>query len=208
MFFSLPPIWLVLGNTVLGLAAGAPDKNVVLFMPDDMHFLTGWPEAPPVAGRSTGNIPPASLAPNMNRIRDEGAVFTSAYVAGPKCAPSRFNLLTGRYCSRSSFAIGRAATTGTIDEAGRTVVGVSVQDCKLAGDDLEFTLANQLRAEGGYRTIVAGKVPPPPSWSHGSRCAVCPFSRSIALSVCSWHPRPLSYPIITVARRERSRELG
>ena len=146
MPFQLSPTRLVLASTVLGIAAGVPAKNVVLFMPDDMHFLTGWAEAPPLA-RTNRNIPPASLAPNMNRIRDEGAVFSSAYVAGPKCAPSRFNLLTGRYCSRGAHAISRTASSGTVDDAGRTIVGVSVPDCKLAGDDLEFTLANQLRPQ-------------------------------------------------------------
>ena len=41
--------------------------------------------------------------PNMNKIRDEGVVFTRAYTAGPKCAPSRISMLTGRYASRNIY---------------------------------------------------------------------------------------------------------
>ena len=35
--------------------------------------------------------------PHLDRIANEGVLFTNAYVCNPKCAPSRAGLLTGRY---------------------------------------------------------------------------------------------------------------
>lgn len=119
-------------------------KNIVLIMPDDLQFL--WPEAPPRTDRRRFT---SSLVPNINRIRDEGTVFEKAYVAGPKCAPSRFNIITGRYCSRSVHA---RATSGSGE--GRTTV--QVPQCKIDGTDLAGTMPTVLR-DSGYNTIMAGK---------------------------------------------------
>ena len=120
-------------------------RNILLFMPDDMQFL--WPEGPArVDGRSfTGES-----VPNMNRVRAEGAYFESAYVAGPKCAPARFNTLTGRYCSRSLFARNHAGSQGS----DRT--NVEVPQCKIDGADVGMTMQRTLR-DNGYATIASGK---------------------------------------------------
>ena len=60
--------------------------NIVLFMPDDMYNL--WDEAPDSTDNITYTLN-SSLIPNMAKIRETGSVFLNAYVAGPKCAPSR-----------------------------------------------------------------------------------------------------------------------
>eukprot|EP00035_Acanthoeca_spectabilis_P007245 m.134300 g.134300 ORF g.134300 m.134300 type:complete len:1419 (+) comp13861_c0_seq2:60-4316(+) len=119
--------------------------SVLLFMPDDMKFL--WPEQPPNPVTGLMDSYDTSLVPNMNRVRTEGAVFMSASVAGPKCAPARFNLLTGRYCSRSSYA----RTRGAGDR-----VTVQVPTCKIDSTDAPFTLPSTLSG-AGYRTIMSGK---------------------------------------------------
>ena len=120
-------------------------KNVLLFMPDDLHYL--WDDGPASPSGRTFN---SDAVPNMNRIRSEGVVFTQAYVAGPKCAPSRFNVLTGRYCSRSTFA--RAHSSSSDSE----VVNVEVPQCKIDGSDLALTTQRTLR-DNGFATIMAGK---------------------------------------------------
>ena len=35
--------------------------------------------------------------PNLDRLANEGVLFTNAYTSNPKCSPSRASLLTGRY---------------------------------------------------------------------------------------------------------------
>jgi arylsulfatase A-like enzyme len=111
----------------------AQAKNVLFFMPDD------------------GDLGSSSLTPNFNRIRSEGVIFNSAFVAGTSCAPSRFNIITGRYCSRSTFAQANPLTGD-----GLTYVDSS-NTCKLDGDDLVMNLAHQLNVHGQYRTIISGK---------------------------------------------------
>jgi hypothetical protein len=122
-------------------------QSILLFMPDDMPFM--WPEAP--ANPGTAVTYDTTLVPSMNRIRSEGVTFTSASVAGPKCAPARFNLMTGRYCSRGVYAkaqIGRGGATSRVT--------VQVPTCKIDGIDNTMTMARTLQSVG-YRTIMSGK---------------------------------------------------
>eukprot|EP00035_Acanthoeca_spectabilis_P001864 m.83313 g.83313 ORF g.83313 m.83313 type:complete len:514 (-) comp11187_c0_seq1:193-1734(-) len=116
--------------------------NVILFMPDDMNFY--WPEAP----AATNN--PGGLTTNFDQVRNDGIVFTSAYTAGVMCAPARFNLMTGRYCSRSEHANTRANSNTD------TRITVTVPRCKITGGDNARTVASLLSAQG-YRTIFSGK---------------------------------------------------
>ena len=127
-------------------ATGTP-PNMMIFMPDDYLFL--WDEAPP--GDAIAVMPPT---PNMDRVKREGAVFQRAYTAGPKCAPSRFSLLTGRYSSRGEFAKGIAVRKQTDSWDGR--VNVDVPTTKLSGTDLTDNLPTLLAGKG-YATIHSGK---------------------------------------------------
>ena len=130
-------------NIVEGSSAKKP--NIVLFMPDDLPFY--WPEAPKLpTGYNGAQIPSADL-PWFKKLREEGTVFTNAYTAGPMCAPSRFNLMTGRFCSRSTYAQGRSA--------GKTVVDVTVPNCKV-NDDVTETVAHIFKSNG-WETIFSGK---------------------------------------------------
>ena len=125
-------------------------QNVVIFMPDDMLFL--WDEAPLQA--DGGNRFSNDHVPNINSIGADGVTFTKAYVAGPKCAPSRFNVLTGRYCSRSIFAREHGLTT-----AARTEV--EVPPCKLkqgSSDEIQNIQTALQNAEGSpWEQIISGK---------------------------------------------------
>lgn len=40
--------------------------------------------------------------PNMDRLAGEGARFTDCHSASAVCTPSRYSVVTGRYCWRSS----------------------------------------------------------------------------------------------------------
>lgn len=81
--------------------------------------------------------------PNMDRLADEGVMFTRFYAAAAMCTPSRASLLTGRYPLRTGLP--------TNAESHPTQFG--------AGNSLpadEFTMADLLQ-EHGYKTAQIGK---------------------------------------------------
>ena len=87
---SAPPV------DVSDAVRGSGLKGVVLFMPDDLQLY--WPEAPPHPNTATNNAVLSKLTA-IKRVRGNGVTFTEARVAAPKCAPSRFSMLSGRYVS-------------------------------------------------------------------------------------------------------------
>jgi choline-sulfatase len=75
-----------------------------------------------------------SLAPNLERLAENGVVFERALSASPLCVPSRAALMTGLVPSR----------TGVYDNAAELPAGIP-------------TFAHHLRRKG-YRTVLAGKM--------------------------------------------------
>ena len=66
-------------------APGAP--NVIVILADDLGYAD-----------VSFNNPRVSIdTPNLQRLADEGVVFTNGYVTSPVGSPSRAGLLTGRY---------------------------------------------------------------------------------------------------------------
>lgn len=65
------------------------EPNVILIVSDDM----GYSDLPKF-GES--EIP----TPNIDRLADEGVLFTNAYVTAPICVASRMGLMTGQYQQR------------------------------------------------------------------------------------------------------------
>ena len=107
----------ILGGIV---AQAAPDRpNVVLFLVDDLGYE---------ALGAYGGV--SYETPALDRLAASGVRFTHAY-ATPLCAPSRLQLMTGRYTHRNY-----------------TEWGVLPKD--------EITFGNLLR-DAGYATYVAGK---------------------------------------------------
>jgi arylsulfatase A-like enzyme len=113
--------------------AAAPVKpNVLVIIADDLGYgelgCQGF----------TQQIP----TPNIDSIARNGVRFTSGYVSGPYCSPTRAGLMTGRYQQRfgHEFNPGSAQTTPNS-------VGLSLQE-KTIGDRLK---------EIGYSTGWFGK---------------------------------------------------
>ena len=125
----------------------AKKPNVIFYMPDDLPFY--FPERPETT--DTPFILDPYLMPNFHRIREEGTVFLDAHVAGPKCAPSRFNILTGRYCSKSIYGRSQGVTPNPLNSTEERFP-VTVPVCKIAGTDETNNLQSVL-AEEGYSTI-------------------------------------------------------
>ena len=65
--------------------------NIVFIMADDMGYGDVG------CYNSESKIP----TPNMDRIAEEGMMFTDAHSASAVCTPSRYGVLTGRYCWRT-----------------------------------------------------------------------------------------------------------
>ncbi|MDA1013763.1 MAG: arylsulfatase [Planctomycetota bacterium] len=103
--------------------------NIVLIMADDM----GFGDVHALNAEST--IP----TPNLDRLAREGMTFTDAHTPSAVCTPTRYGLLTGRYCWRSKLKRGVLGgySPPLIDPARRTI-------------------ATMLRSKG-YHTATIGK---------------------------------------------------
>ncbi|MDF1755660.1 MAG: arylsulfatase [Verrucomicrobiales bacterium] len=103
--------------------------NIVIILADDM----GWGD--PQCYQSDSKIP----TPHLNRLAAGGIKFTDAHTPSSVCTPTRYTLLTGRYCWRTSL------TKGVLDGFGPPLIGKD-----------ELTLAGLLKDQG-YRTACVGK---------------------------------------------------
>jgi arylsulfatase A-like enzyme len=114
----------------LGLAASAAaaeKPNVVVIVGDDMGYAD-------LGVHGGQDIP----TPHLDALAKSGVRFTSGYVSGPYCSPTRAGLLTGRYQTR----FGHEFNPGAAANQGLPLT--------------ETTLADRLKA-AGYRTALVGK---------------------------------------------------
>ncbi len=121
-------------------AADAPKPNILVIVGDDMGYGD-------VGIHGCNDIP----TPNIDALAASGVRFTSGYVSGPYCSPTRAGLLTGRYQTR----FGHEFNPGGA-ESGLPLT--------------ETTLANRLKA-AGYVTGAVGK------WHLGAQEAMHPQKR-------------------------------
>ena len=103
--------------------------NIILIYTDDQGY-----------GDMAANNPSAKFpTPAMDRLAQQGINFTDAHCSDTVCTPSRYGLLTGRYCWRTGLK--------------RNVLGADAP--ALIPDD-RVTLASLLR-DHGYATAMVGK---------------------------------------------------
>ncbi len=132
--FLLP----ALANALLlsGVQASVPSPNIIIFLADDMGMgdtsvYRDW----------SGNKDDRQLhTPNMERVANMGVRFIDAHSPHSRCSTSRYALLTGRYCWRTSL---------------KYWVLFGVQ-CDPLIEKPRPTLATFLR-NNGYRTGMVGK---------------------------------------------------
>jgi arylsulfatase A-like enzyme len=122
----------LVGTVFTAVAEPAKKPNILVIVGDDLGYgeLT-------VQGY-TKEIP----TPNIDSIAHNGVRFTSGYVSGPYCSPTRAALLTGRYQQR----IGHEFNPGSATAAGEHV-GLALS---------EKTIADRLKP-AGYATAWIGK---------------------------------------------------
>jgi arylsulfatase A-like enzyme len=125
----LPALWL--SCEVSGADSKKP--NILLIVADDLGYgelsIQGNPQIP---------------TPHIDFLANKGIRFTSGYVSGPYCSPTRAALMTGRYQQRygHEFNPGPAQSAST-----DTVFGLSLK---------ETTIGNRLK-DAGYTTGWFGK---------------------------------------------------
>ncbi|QPC84021.1 sulfatase-like hydrolase/transferase [Phototrophicus methaneseepsis] len=96
--------------------------NVLLITSDQQHWNT------------LGSLNPEIQTPHLDKLADEGTLFTRAYCPNPTCTPTRACLITGKYPSQNG-----AYSLGT----------------KLPED--EPTVGERFK-EAGYQTALVGKA--------------------------------------------------
>lgn len=96
---------LVAGFTASGAlhAATTPvPPNIIIILSDDYGYGSLG---------AYGADPELIRTPNLDRLAREGRRFTAAYTPSSVCTPTRYALLTGRYCWRTSLNHGGVANT-------------------------------------------------------------------------------------------------
>ena len=141
---SFWPVFLWSAAVTLTIATAADRQpNVIVLFADDL----GYGE---LSCQGNREIP----TPHIDSIANNGVRFTSGYVAGPNCSPSRAGLLTGRIPTRFGYEFN---PTGALNEQS----GFGLPQG-------EITIAEALH-DGGYTTGLIGK------WHQGGTAKYHPF---------------------------------
>jgi len=133
----------------------ATRPNFVIFTIDDTFWPEQWSESAPrgvdLEGGKTAKYEPYPT-PLIDEFRNEAVIFPKTYCGGPKCAPSRYSVLTGRQPTRCAHAI-----KYTLDRSdGHQGTNVSIPTMKLWGPDSKDNIAHTLQSNG-YYTAMIGK---------------------------------------------------
>ncbi len=112
----------LIGHATLAAAPSKP--NVLVILADDLGYgelgCQGF----------TRQIP----TPNIDRIARGGVRFTSGYVSGPYCSPTRAGLLTGRYQTRFGHEFNPGPARSASDAFGLPLSEITIGDhLKAAG---------------------------------------------------------------------------
>ncbi|TXG38618.1 sulfatase-like hydrolase/transferase [Seonamhaeicola maritimus] len=105
--------------------------NIIIVLTDDQ----GWAD---VGFNGATDIP----TDNLDRIAEEGVIFSNGYVSHPYCSPSRAGLLTGRYQAR----FGHDCNMPYHGENDNSV-----------GTPLSEKMISEALKEQGYKTAAIGK---------------------------------------------------
>jgi len=80
-----------MGNNGVRLRVGRKPPNIVFILADDLGY----------GDLSCLNPDSKISTPNLDRLASQGMVFTDAHSGSAVCTPTRYGILTGRYCWRS-----------------------------------------------------------------------------------------------------------
>jgi len=122
------PIFFAL-TLLLNACSTHKNPNIVIIYTDDQGY-----------GDVSALNPEAKFrTPNIDKLANDGLVFTDGHSSDGVCTPSRYSLLTGRYSWRTSLKKGVMGADGP---------------CLIEKD--RMTIASLLK-ENGYNTAMVGK---------------------------------------------------
>lgn len=87
----MPRLPVIVSALVFPLTLSAADPNIIIILADDM----GWGD--PQCYNPESKCP----TPNIDRLAADGMRFTDAHTPSSVCTPTRYTLMTGRYCWRT-----------------------------------------------------------------------------------------------------------
>lgn len=130
----MKPIFLLMAFAIVLNACSTKPKtlakpNIVIILADDM----GFGDVQALNENSTISTP------NLNRLAEEGITFTDAHTPSAVCTPTRYGLVTGRYCWRSRLK------KGVLNGYGEPLI-----------ENERATIASLLKS-AGYNTGIVGK---------------------------------------------------
>src|SRR5512139_2780092 len=91
----------LLANLVPAAVAAERPPNIIVILSDDYGYGS--------AGCYGAN-PALVKTPHLDRLAKEGRRFTDANTTSSVCSPTRYSVLTGRYCWRTSLQSGVLST--------------------------------------------------------------------------------------------------
>ena len=133
-------VWFISCSTKSTTKAKQP--NVLFVLVDDL----GWADL-----GYTGSI--FYETPNIDKLANEGTVFTNAYAASPVCSPSRAAILSGKSPARLNLT---DYIPGNRHWGPHKNQMLASHPFKLQLDLKEYTLAEAFK-DAGYHTFFAGK---------------------------------------------------
>jgi uncharacterized sulfatase len=152
------------GPALATVPANQRPPNIVFILFDDLGINDLSTFGGGIAG---GRVP----TPNIDRLAAEGAIFTQSYAGNATCAPSRAQLMTGRYSTRTGFEFtptpeGMAPVVGMVSRQIRPDLPPSEYHPAAAENSPPFeeqglppeevTIAEVLKSRG-YHTVHIGK---------------------------------------------------
>ena len=166
--------WTCLGclsSRLPGRGRSGVQPNIIFILADDL----GW--------KDVGFMGSAYYeTPNLDKLAEQGVVFTNAYTNGPNCAPTRASLMSGQYTPRhgvytvGSSERGQARRRKLIPVANKTTLEADV-----------VTLAEALKP-AGYVSASMGK------WHLGNDPELGPVGQGFDLNVGGYEAgAPRSY---------------
>jgi len=144
-------------------AASTAKPNIVLILADDMGY------GDPHCYNPQSKVP----TPHMDRLAADGARFTDAHSPSSVCSPTRYSVLTGRYCWRTRLKLGVLNQWDPpLIESGRLTMGAMLQKHG-------YTTAAFGKWHLGWRWATFDGKPPQPKKGEDYRTKI-DFSRPIS----------------------------